>query len=189
MPSHHPQAQYAYPQGLAAAQAAAQAQMVQQGPINQQNAAGLGLPPQDFINALYDIFGDYPRQNVMPYFYQFRLTQAEGTNLTALGTARASIKVSADASFVTRYFTGTSTGAYLIFARTDSSDRQIMDDPVHSATAVGTAERPLILPKPLMLAPNTTISFDLTDLSNAVNEVYFTMVGFKVYRRQMAVSG
>lgn len=149
----------------------------------------VGMPPQDLINALYDIFGSYPRMNVLPYFYQFSLTTAEGTALTALGTGRASIKVSADAAFIATYVMGSSTGEYLAFARTDSSDRQLMDDPIHSATFVGTAERPLILPKPLLLAPNTTISFDLTDLSNAANQIYFTLGGFKVYRRQYAAAG
>lgn len=149
----------------------------------------LGVPPQDMINALYDIFGNYPRRNVLPYSYQFRLTSAEGTALTAGGRGRASIKVSADASFITNYLTGSSTGEYLIFMRTDSSDRILMNDPCHSATVVGTAERPLILPKPLLLAPNTTITYELQDLSQAENEIYFTMVGFKVYRRQYAMAG
>jgi len=191
MPNYypHPGAQRAYPQGLAAAEAANGNAMPPGQPPAQGQAQGLGLPPQDLVNALYDIFGSYPRQNVMPYMYQFRLTQAEGTNLTAGGTGRASIKVSADAAFVTRYFTGSSTGNYQVFMRSDSSDRQLMDDPVHSSTIVGTAERPFDLPKPLLLAPNTTISFDLTDLSGAINEVYFTMCGFKVYRRQYAMAG
>jgi len=149
----------------------------------------LGMPPQDLVNAMYDIFGNYPRRNVLPYMYQFRLTVAEGTALAAGGRGQASIKVSADASFITTYLTNSSTGEYLISMRTDSSDRILMNDPVHSATAIGTAERPMILPKPLLLAPNTTITFTLQDLSAAVNELYFTMIGFKVYRRQYAMSG
>lgn len=176
----HPRQQYAYPQGLAQDGGA---------PEGARGQMALGMPPQDIMNALYDIFGDYPRKNVLPYFYQFSLTTAEGTSLAANGTGRASIKVSADASFITTYWMGSSTGEYTLFARTDASDRQLMDDPCHSATVVGTAERPLILPKPLLLAPNTTISFDLADLSGDVNEIYFTMGGFKVYRRQYAMAG
>lgn len=148
-----------------------------------------GLPPQDLINALYDIFGSYPRKNVLPYWYSFSLTTAQSNALTALGTQRPSIKVSADAAFVATLITGASTGEYTAFMRTDSSDRQLMQFPQHSAAIVGTAERPFPLPKPLMLAPNTTLSFDITDLSNATNEVYFTLCGFKVYRRQYAAAG
>ena len=145
------------------------------------------LPDQDLVNAMYDIFGSYPRKNVLPYAYQWNFS---GSNALGAGaTGRASIKVSADAAFNSVYMTGTSSGAYTIFMRTDSSDRQLMDDPIHSATAVGTAERPLILPKPLLLAPNTTLSFTIVDLSAATNTIYFTLWGFKVYRRQYAMAG
>lgn len=148
-----------------------------------------GLPPQDLVNAFYDIFGSYPRKNVLPYFYQFNLRSTNSEAIAANGTSRPNIKVSADASFVCNYITGSSTGEYLIFFRTDSSDRQLMDDAVNSSTIVGTAERPMILPKPLLLAPNTTISFELTDISGQENEVYLTLCGFKVYRQQYAMAG
>lgn len=151
--------------------------------------SAFGLPPQDLINALYDIFGSYPRKNVLPYFNGFSLLQSTGNNLTALGTQRPSVQTSSDAAHVVTLFTGSSTGEYSLFIRTDSSDRQLMPLPVISAAIVGTAERPFKLPKPLLLAPNTTISFDIVDLSNAVNEVWFTMCGFKVYRRQYAAAG
>lgn len=165
-----------------------------QRPINRGLAdvaasAQIGLPPQDLINAMYDIFGGYPRLNVLPYAYAFQLTAAEGNEIPANGTRRASIKISADASFIATYIMGASDGEYTIFYRMDASDRQLMNIPIHSATGVGTAERPYILPKPLLLEANTTISFDLQDLSGADNEVYFTMGGFKVYQRQYAMAG
>lgn len=148
-----------------------------------------GLVPQDVINAMYDIFGSYPRRNVLPYFYQFNRRSTNGEAIAANGTVRPTITVSADASFICTYIMGSSTGEYLIEFRTDSSDRQLMDDACNSTTIVGTAERPLILPKPLLLAPNTTISFTLTDLTGQENEVYLTLGGFKVYRRQYAMAG
>ncbi len=154
-----------------------------------QMSEGFGLPPQDLINSLYDIFGSYPRKNVLPYFFSFSLLSATNNALTPLGTQRPSIKITADAAMISTLFTGASTGEYSIFIRTDSSDRQLMQFPVHSASIVGTAERPFVLPKPLLLAPNTTLSFDITDLSNATNEVWFTLAGFKVYRRQYAAAG
>jgi hypothetical protein len=150
---------------------------------------GGGPMSQELVNALYEIFGDYPRMNVLPYFYQFSLTAAAGTALAALGTRNPSIKVSADAAFVVKAFAGSSTADYLMSLRTDSSDRQLTDAPAHSSTLVGTAERPGYLAKPLLMAPNTTMSFQLTDLSGAQNEVYFTMIGFKVYQNQYASGG
>ena len=153
------------------------------------DGGAFGLPPQDLINALYDIFGKYPRKNVLPYAFSWSLTQAQNNALAALGTARPSIKITADAAMIATLITGASTGEYTIFMRTDSSDRILMQFPIHSAAMVGTAERPFPFPKPLLLAPNTTLSFDITDLSNAVNEVWFTLWGFKVYRRQYAAAG
>lgn len=157
--------------------------------IDPGQVEAFGLPPQDLINALYDIFGKYPRKNVLPYAFSFTLSAALGNNLTPLGTSRPSIKITADAAMISTLITGSSTGEYSIFMRTDSSDRQLMQFPIHSAAMVGTAERPFPLPKPLLLAPNTTLSFDITDLSNANNDVWFTLWGFKVYRRQYAAAG
>jgi len=152
----------------------------------QESAAMFGLPPQDFINALYDIFGKYPRTNVLPYWNGFTLSVGNANLLVASGTQRPTVQTSADAAHIITQFTGTSTGAYSIFLRTDSSDRQLMRVPVANGAIVGTGERPYPLPKPLLLAPNTTCSFDIVDLSGANNTVFFTMCGFKVYRRQYA---
>ncbi len=150
-----------------------------------------GLPPQDLINSLYDIFGKYPRKNVLPYANGFSLLSADASSpaLTALGTSRPKVQTSSDAAHIITAITGASTGEYSVFMRTDSSDRQLMYLPVISAAMVGTGERPFYLPKPLLLAPNTTLSFDITDLSNATNEVWFTLWGFKIYRRQYAAAG
>ena len=156
-----------------------------------QEQDAYGLPPQDLINSLYDIFGKYPRKNVLPYANGFNLLSSDALSpaITALGTSRPKIQTSSDAAHVVTAITGASTGEYSIFMRTDSSDRQLMTVPVISAAMVGTGERPFFLPKPLLLAPNTTVSFDLVDLSNATNEVWFTFWGFKIYRRQYAAAG
>lgn len=150
-----------------------------------------GLPPQDLINSLYDIFGKYPRKNVLPYANGFSLLSSDTNSpaLTALGTSRPKVQTSSDAAHIITAITGASTGEYSVFMRTDSSDRQLMYIPVISAAMVGTGERPFYLPKPLLLAPNTTLSFDITDLSNNTNEVWFTLWGFKIYRRQYAAAG
>lgn len=149
--------------------------------INAEAAQSTVLGLASIRQALFDILGAYPAANVLPYGYSFSNTTAKGNAVGAGATINNSIKITADSAFIARYVTGASTGAYLIFPRMDASDRQLVNEAVHSAAWVGTAERPNILPKPLLLPANTTISFDVTDLSGAENEVYFTFIGFKIY--------
>ena len=131
--------------------------------------------------ALFDVFGTYPPKNILPYCYSLERSVAQGNAIGAGLTVQDSIKVSADSSFVACQVTGASTGDYLAQLRIDNSDRILMNRPVHSSALVGTAERPHVLPKPLLISANATLSFDLTDLSGAQNEVYFTLVGYKIY--------
>lgn len=148
------------------------------------NMLGLGSIRQ----ALYDVLGAYPAANVLPYAYSFQLSaQVSQGPVLANQTSQASIKITADSAFIAKYITGVSTGAYLITPRIDASDRVLVNTPIHSAAYVGTAERPMILPKPLLLPGNTTISFDVTDLSGADNSVYFSFIGFKIYGYTPAV--
>ena len=131
---------------------------------------------------ILDVGGSYPIENVLPYQYSFCLTGAKSSAIVGNSTAQASISISADSAFVATQVVGASTGDYLIFARLDASDRQLMNEPQHSAAYVGTAERPHYYAKPLLAPANTTLSYDLTDLSGNTNEVYFALHGYKIYR-------
>lgn len=133
--------------------------------------------------ASYDLLGAFPQEDILPYAYGISLTAAKGNPIPAGGTQQGSIRITADSAFVATQITGVSTGNYTVFPRTDSSDRQLVNEPIHSGGYVGTAERPHYLPKPLLLQANTTLSFDFNDLSGAQNEVFLYFVGYKVYRR------
>ena len=147
----------------------------------------------DLRQALFDILGSYPQDNVLPYFYSFTNAARLGAPGTPSGaiaanaTIQQSIKISADSAFVAVTVRGASLGDYLAFMRSDSSDRQMMNagQPVINTAFVGTAQRPAPLHKPLLLQANTTLSFDITDISGAQNDVYFTLAGFKVYNRKI----
>ena len=69
--------------------------------------------------------------------------------------------------------------------RIDSSDRQLQNEAIHSSNFMGTAQRPGPLNKPLLLPANTTISFDLTDISGSTNQLWFDFGGFKIYNRKV----
>lgn len=158
--------------------------------VSAADLASLSVDGRGMVKALmqlrqgmYDLFGAYPQENILPYWYAFSRTSAKSNAVPASGTAQASTKVSADSAFVCTQICATSTGDFTILPRTDASDRQLVNEAVHSSTIAGTAERPHYLPKPLLLPANTTISYDITDLSGAVNEIYFALVGYKVYQR------
>jgi hypothetical protein len=61
-----------------------------------------------------------------------------------------------------------------------------MNQQIHSSAIMGTAERPGYFNKPMLLPANTTVSMDFTDLSAKTNEIYWCLVGFKVYNRMVA---
>ncbi len=134
--------------------------------------------------ALYDCIGSYPLDNVLPYVYGFSLSPLTANQVGANQTVQTSIKISADAAFIGMSIRGASTGDFLTFMRIDSSDRQLQNISVHSTALVGTGERPAPLHKPLMLQANTTISFDITDISGSLNSIFFYIFGFKTYQRR-----
>jgi hypothetical protein len=152
------------------------------------------LPPGDkaqvkalykLKQALFDILGSYPQDNVLPYFYSFNNTVLSGNPVAANATVQNSIKITADAAFVAMDVRAVVNGDFLLFMRTDSSDRQLMNQPVQSSILCGTGQRPAPLRKPFLIPANTTLSFDITDLSGAQNEIRLTLAGFKVYNRKI----
>lgn len=150
--------------------------------------APAGMAVKALLNirqALFDILGAFPQDNVLPYFYSFSNTLAKGNAIAANGAIQNSIKISADAAFVAMSVRGQSTGDFLAFMRMDASDRQLMNEAVISGAFMGTAQRPAPLHKPLLLPANTTVSFDITDVTGQTNELYLTLAGFKVYNRKI----
>ncbi len=163
-------------------------------PLNLTADELAALPPGDkaqvkaiynLRQALFDILGSYPQDNVLPYQYSLNNSVIGSNPIAANATVQNSIKITADAAFVAMDVRGVVNGNMLIFMRTDSSDRQLMNQPVHSNNFLGTAQRPAPLNKPLLIPANTTLSFDLTDLSGAQNEIWLTLSGFKVYNRRV----
>lgn len=135
--------------------------------------------------ALFDILGSYPQDNVLPYFYSLNNSVLGGNPIAANTTIQNSIKITADAAFVAMDMRATVQGDLLAFMRTDSSDRQLMNQPVNSNNLFGTGQWPSPLRKPFLIPANTTLSFDLTDISGAQNQIWLTLAGFKVYNRKI----
>jgi len=160
--------------------------------ITASELSSLPAPVQAQVKALlnirqglFDILGAFPQDNVLPYFYSFINTTANGNSISANGTVFNSIRISADSAFIAVSIRGTSDGDFTCFMKQDASDRQLMNMAVNSNALMGTAERPGYLHKPLLLPANTTISFEVTDISGQTNQLWFTLAGFKVYNRKL----
>jgi hypothetical protein len=141
--------------------------------------------------AMFDVFGAFPQDNVIPYFYAYQNTASNGAAGTPNGilgansTALNQIRISADSAFIACSMRGVSDGPYTTFMQQDASDRQLMNIPVNADTIVGTAQRPGPFHKPLLLPANTTITFTMADISGQNNNVWVTLAGFKVYNRKL----
>lgn len=135
--------------------------------------------------SLWDMLGSYPQDNVLPYNYGMFNTVAGGNAIAANAVVQNSIKISADSAFVAMDVRGVSVGDLLFFPRSDASDRQYQNVDVHSSNYMGTAQFPGPLRKPLLLPANTTVSFNITDISGVLNQLYFDYSGFKIYNRKV----
>jgi hypothetical protein len=141
--------------------------------------------------AIFDVMGAFPQDNVIPYFYAWQNTASNGAAGTPNGilgansTALNQIRISADSAFIAISLRGVSDGPYTIFLQQDASDRQLMNMAVNADTIVGTAERPGPFHKPLLLPANTTLTITMADISGQNNNVWGCFAGFKVYNRKL----
>lgn len=101
--------------------------------------------------------------------------------LASGGTATTTISITREADFYLTKLVRVATAPFAFLIRDSSNDRQWSNISVHSDIGAGTAQLPLILPKPRFIARASTITIELTDLSLASNEVRLGLIGYKVY--------
>ena len=101
--------------------------------------------------------------------------------LASGGTATTTISITREADFYLTKLVRVATAPFAFLIRDSSNDRQWSNIAVHSDIGAGTAQLPLILPKPRFIARASTITIELTDLSLASNEVRLGLIGYKVY--------
>jgi hypothetical protein len=101
--------------------------------------------------------------------------------LASGGTATTTISVTREADFYLTKIVRVATAPFAFLLRDSSNDRQWSNIAVHSDIGAGTAQLPLILPKPRFIARASTITIEFTDLSLASNEVRLGLIGYKVY--------
>jgi len=114
-------------------------------------------------------------------FDEFYTYATNPITLTAGGTATATISITREADFFLTKIVRVSSGIFTFLVKDSSNDRQWSNIALHSDIGAGTAQLPLILPKPRMVARASTLTIDLADLSLASNTVRLGFIGYKVY--------
>lgn len=114
-------------------------------------------------------------------FDEYFIYQTNAITLTANGTATATITVTREADFYLTKVVRVQTGSFTFMIRDSSNDRQWSSTQLHSDIGAGTAQLPLLLPKPRFVARASTITIDLTDISGSSNTVRIGLIGYKVY--------
>lgn len=114
-------------------------------------------------------------------FDEYFIYQTSPVTLSSQGTATTTVNITREADFYLTKIVRVSTGIFSFLMRDSSNDRQWSNISVHSDIGAGTAQLPLILPKPRMVARASTVTIDLADLSQASNTIRLGLIGFKVY--------
>jgi len=114
-------------------------------------------------------------------FDEYFIYATSPITLASGGTATTTISITREADFYLTKLVRVATAPFAFLIRDSSNDRQWSNIAVHSDIGAGTAQLPLILPKPRFIARASTITIELTDLSLASNEVRLGLIGYKVY--------
>lgn len=114
-------------------------------------------------------------------FDEYYIYATQPIMLAAGGTATTTISITREADFYLTKLVRVATAPFAFLVRDSSNDRQWSNIATHSDIAAGTAQLPLILPKPRFIARASTITIELTDLSLAANEIRLGLIGYKVY--------
>jgi hypothetical protein len=98
------------------------------------------------------------------------------------GPTQVLVKVDADADFLVRKLVATSTGAFTAKLADAGTNDYWSDQAQDNANLFGTAQYPLILPKPKLVKAMGSLLVEMTDLSVASNTIQIVAEGIKVYK-------
>jgi len=125
--------------------------------------------PWNIANRMEEIFREQAR--TFPYFF----TTDQFVSLTALGTSNPIIRFGDDGYVEWCKGMSQSTGNYTVRIVETTTQKRLMALPVRNDLAFGTGELPMLNWEDSLFEPNYQLTFELTDLSNAVNTVWITL--------------
>jgi hypothetical protein len=115
-----------------------------------------------------------------PEFYDEWEPYVFDTDLTALQEKRELSQLIGDTEFLWTCVWGNSDGAYQINIKKPNG-RLLFSSMVNNVNFIGTAAFPVNVKPAVRLVPNSRLSIDITDTSNAANTVQIVFGGFRRY--------
>jgi hypothetical protein len=127
-----------------------------------------------------EIAGLRPTRDIRPAMVPYNLYGANA--LAANASKTDSFAIGGSDRFIATEVRFTSTGSVLLNLRPSTMPEDWSTGAFHSVAGFGpqAAPMPLMLPRPWLLEPTTTVRVDMTDLSAATNPLFLLLVGFRV---------
>src|SRR3990167_832349 len=120
------------------------------------------------------------RKYIIPYWLTTD-TPNQPVALTGNGSASAIGKIGDDAQFEAYSLCVVSTGAFTMTIQEVRSKQYLMNGPISSQAAWGTARLPTFFPVPYLIPRGAKLQFNFVDLSGSTNNIYVTLAGRSIY--------
>lgn len=109
--------------------------------------------------------------------------------VVAAGSASNTTQIQSDSDFVVVYMSAnaiTAAAALPFLAATlqitdTGTGKTFFNQPALMGLIMGQGGYPFLLPSPRVIAPNTNVKFDITNLSGTTNDYYISMLGARIY--------
>lgn len=115
------------------------------------------------------------------YVWPFWQTTDTEVSLTANQTLNVEAKLGEDSHFQCEAFAVISTGNFAYEICEAKTGRSLMNGQATKNNSLGDARLPTILPVPYVVPAGYRLKFTFKDLSGSTNNVYFAMVGKRIY--------
>jgi hypothetical protein len=133
----------------------------------------------------------YARQGQQVLGIEYFGYSVEMDNIAAGAAATSIFQVQSDSDFVCTYLSGVCVNPAsaaidpvptgLIQITDTGSGKTFFNQPTFLGLVLGQGGYPFLLPAPRLIAPNTNIQYNVTNLQTAPRNIYITMLGARIF--------